>query len=273
MFVSFRGMKTTIIILLSLLLVLSSCSIQKRLYNKGFYASKSHTNKKPDIKDTTKSVSLLNTIKEIKKDNPSLLHAKVPETINVKEKQIKYSNTSALNRKETKFIILKHLILEGDSVLKQKLNEYPTRKLAKNSFTLGIISLICTIGFFLYPITVPAAIICGIIAIRKGRKAIEQMGNDTELNDKYRLKAIKGIKLGLSFFLFLLTLLHIAIIVGIAYLILLGFLYFVIVSNIVAASLIICIVLGLCAIFGVVMLYLFLLKKVIKLIPPKKTPL
>ncbi len=249
-------------------IVFTSCSIQKRLYNKGFYTSKTQTTKRPDIKDTTKPISLLSTIKKIKKDTSSLLLAKIPEAINAKTN---YS-TPILNKNETKFIVLKHLILERDSVLKQKSNEYLTNKLAKKSFALGLISLICTIGFILY-VTVPAAIIFGIIAIRKGRKAIELMGNDAELNKQYRSKAITGIKLGMSFFIFLLTLVHIALIVGIAYLALYGFLYFALNHGAVATPLIIAIVLGLCIVFGVVMLYLFLLKKIIKLIPHKKAPL
>ena len=99
------------------------------------------------------------------------------------------------------------------------------------------------------------------------------MGNDAELNKQYRSKAITGIKLGMSFFLFLLTLIHIGLLVGIFLLELYGILYFVLNFSAFAAPIIICVILGLCAVFGVVMLYRFLLKRIIKLIPPKKTPL
>ena len=73
---------------LFLLFVLSSCSVQKRLYNKGFYVSNSRTTNKTDIKDTTKQVTLLHTIKQVKKETnvPLLATAvKAIEIINKKQ--------------------------------------------------------------------------------------------------------------------------------------------------------------------------------------------
>lgn len=76
-----------------LLFVLSSCSIQKRLYNKGFYVSNSRTNKKVNIKDTAKAVSLLHTIQQVKEEtNTAPLLAIASEAIEViHKKQINYS--------------------------------------------------------------------------------------------------------------------------------------------------------------------------------------
>ena len=85
MFGSFRGMKNLLLITLSCVIVFSSCSLQKRLYNKGFYVSNSQTNKKPAIHDTAKPISLLSTIKQIKKDNSTpLLLAQVVNPIKTK---------------------------------------------------------------------------------------------------------------------------------------------------------------------------------------------
>lgn len=86
---------------LFLLFVLASCSIQKRLYNKGFYTSNSRTNKKADIKNTAKPDTLLPTIKQIKEDNNTPLLAiasKAIETIH--KKQINYSSP-ILDTKQT----------------------------------------------------------------------------------------------------------------------------------------------------------------------------
>jgi hypothetical protein len=73
---------------LFLLFVLTSCSVQKRLYNKGLYTSKNQTIKKQETQHTTKQVSLLSTIKQIKKETNTPLLAttvKVIEIINKKQ--------------------------------------------------------------------------------------------------------------------------------------------------------------------------------------------
>ncbi|MHB8260947.1 MAG: hypothetical protein ACYDCN_06990 [Bacteroidia bacterium] len=260
-------MKRIILLLVCLLFI--SCSFNKRLYQKGYHiewrgiknvsenTSKIVTKRKDTL---SQSINLA-----IDKEKLNSL------TASTNNKQI---NTKGLiqYRRENKFILLKPLILEGDSVVKQQSNEKEKliRKLSKKSFALGIITLICTILFFLYIITIPTAIICGIIAIRKGRKAIAQMGNDVELNKQYRLKAIKGVKLGMSIFVFLITLVHIAMIVGIAYLAIGGFVFFGLVLGVPEVGEILFIVLGLLAIYGVVRLYLFILEKLFKIIPKKQ---
>jgi len=72
---------------LFLIFVFTSCSIQKRLYNKGFYVSNSQTLKKPSIKDTTKLVSLLNTIKQSRKETNASLLAMAVKTIEIANKK------------------------------------------------------------------------------------------------------------------------------------------------------------------------------------------
>ncbi len=73
---------------LFLLFVLASCSVQKRLYNKGFYVSKSQpTNKADIIKDTAKQASLLHTIKQKKETNAPLLATAVKAIAVITKKQ------------------------------------------------------------------------------------------------------------------------------------------------------------------------------------------
>jgi hypothetical protein len=161
--------------------------------------------------------------------------------------------------------------LPPDSVKKQvkAFDEQLIRKKTKQSYVLGIVTLISTILFILWIFTVPTAIICGILAIIKGRKAIELMGSDADLKNKYYAKARRGIRLGMSFFYFLITLLFIGFLIGVMF----GALYIDIMLTIgyhFDYGVIVAIVAGLIGVTGVVRLYAYVIEKVHdKMIPPK----
>lgn len=73
-------------------LLLSSCSMQKRLYNKGFYASKTHTPKKKEIKEDADTLPfVLTNVKSIKtKEVAATLYAEVsPKIIEIKHTKTK----------------------------------------------------------------------------------------------------------------------------------------------------------------------------------------
>ncbi len=73
------GIKHLTLVGLACLLIFSSCSLQKRLYIKGFYVSKSHSLKKHEQKTGTDTLPFaLNSIKQIKtKTVPSILSAEI----------------------------------------------------------------------------------------------------------------------------------------------------------------------------------------------------
>ena len=250
---------------------LFSCSINKRHYQKGFHiewkgtkeASINTARRNAERNDTlSKLINLPNSLNTSANDKEAIANIIQPN-----------SELIASNIKEPKLIKSKHLLLVGDSVLIQKSNEYFTRKLAKSSYTLGIITLLSTILVFFYIFTVPTAIICGIIAIRRGKKAIKLMGNDIELNKKYRKKAVIGIKLGMSFFYFLITAFHIGLLGG--FVVLVSYLVLGIALNTgaVEGPIIIAAVLCILAAILIVKLYLLILKKLKNTIPTIKAPL
>jgi hypothetical protein len=87
---SFRVVKRLTFILS--IIIISSCSLKKRLYNKGFYVSNSQSNKKPAIKDTSKPTSLLSNIKQIKKETNFQLLAIASKAIEIiNKKQVNYN--------------------------------------------------------------------------------------------------------------------------------------------------------------------------------------
>jgi hypothetical protein len=62
--------------LIILAMLVSSCSLQKRVYNKGFYASKTHTLKKAEVDTSLSLLSNIKPIKEKKATTPLLVNSK-----------------------------------------------------------------------------------------------------------------------------------------------------------------------------------------------------
>lgn len=111
-------------------------------------------------------------------------------------------------------------IVNEDSIVKKNEidREVKVRRLTKKSYVLGITTLVATILFILWIITVPTAIICSILAAKRAREAIALMDKDPDLNSKYRKKAILGLKLSRSIYVLLLVLVLVATVIGLFFL-------------------------------------------------------
>lgn len=232
------------LILLFLSFLIFSCSVEKRIYQKGYHLvwkNKSHkfvvsklnstkinNNNLAAISPENKSELTTNLLSSSSANYPTpILNLGKEEeqfTFLNKEKNRKHGpgnfSTNIPIQKAEKFKKLSnHFLAIGDTVapkLKQN-KEFYINKLANNSIVFGVISIIFSIPNPFFFISYILAIIFGILAIKKGGEAIMLMKNDSELKDKYRKKSILGMKLGKFTLIFLNTLFFTAFIIGMGY--------------------------------------------------------